>query len=392
LQTIYDESRKCDSQKDKQLAAKIAHDQDADQIVVLANIWDLFSERIVAKRYPDAGSCLTLAAELLEDEPSDSAARKLFLQNAKQLQACESKGIAKGGALKRGYISETDEPIQSAPNGAEHISDKQSAIASSRRLTGFTGLFINAGYIDYTTKYSPSYRLQVFHHDDKIIAIDGVSLQGLSYEVVSALCKGVAGTVAHVEYQRGSEVNTAAVPRLEYPSLNGLEKLSAKDKYELGIELREVGNVSGACIALEQAVSMDPTGDAGIRAKKVLLARMPRFEPPPQAMNVYRVAFSCRMNHDYVKAEALFRYLIKEWPKYEWPYKQLADILINENRLSDAEVALNQLKALNPDYARGWRTWARLKKIQGDEKGAQECYKHALELDPDDDLGKGFQP
>jgi hypothetical protein len=178
---------------------------------------------------------------------------------------------------------------------------------------------VDNGELDATIKYSPAYLLQVFHHGDKIIAIDGVSLQGLSNEVVWALCAGTAGTIAHIEYKRGSEIKTVDVQRKEYPSLNGLDKLTAKQKFELGAQLREVSSMSAAFIALVQAKSMDPTGEAGILAAKVLQCRMPRFQAPPRAWAIYNVAYRCRINGDLVKAEALFRYMIKEWPQYEWP-------------------------------------------------------------------------
>ena len=139
---------------------------------------------------------MTLAAELLENEPSDSPARKLLLQNAKQLQACESAGIRKGDALKRGYISESDEQALSAPEGAENVSDKKSALTSSRNLTGFTGLRIMDGRIADNIKYSPVYFSKAFQPDDEVISIDSVSLHGLANDVVRSLVKGTPGTMA----------------------------------------------------------------------------------------------------------------------------------------------------------------------------------------------------
>jgi predicted Zn-dependent protease len=59
-------------------------------------------------------------------------------------------------------------------------------------------------------------------------------------------------------------------------------------------------------------------------------------------------------------------------------------MLYAQNRLPEAEQTLLQLRAVNPDYARGWRWMRDVKQRQGKVKEADECNKHAIELDPDD--------
>src|SRR5208283_4110471 len=71
-------------------------------------------------------------------------------------------------------------------------------------------------------------------------------------------------------------------------------------------------------------------------------------------------------------------------PRSDWAWRQYSLALIEENRLEEADNALQNAKSLNPDNVWLWRHYTRLYKMRGDirkEIDALEVIDRLGELD-----------
>jgi tetratricopeptide (TPR) repeat protein len=381
LETLYKDANSSDSALDQELLTQIKADQETNRCIHIENVWKLFQNRMSEHRYSDAGSCITLSETLLSDVPNDSPASKTLQKNIALLEhVTRTKRAEK---VRHGYVTLTTDPAVTTTGistGARSYVSSMSVL----RPRGYTGIRLVDGKVDSLNKYSPAAILGVLQFGDQIVSINGLPLNDCSTQESWRLSNGVQGEVTHFVYIHTGQQKTLDIVSEAYPSLQNLYQLTAREKFELGSQLREIGYMSDARIALEQAAIADPGGEYATLAIKVLQSRMCRYVPPKRCNDIYMRAYFGNFDHEEVKAEALFRYCISQWPQFEMPYRQLAGLLIKEARLREAETVANQLLVVNPDYARGWKVMARIKSQLGDKQGSTACSQKANELDPDD--------
>ena len=168
-------------------------------------------------------------------------------------------------------------------------------------------------------------------------------------------------------------------------ALSQIKIVTARDYFELGVQLRDIGQIEAARDALLKAQSLDDAGETGMLARKVIDARIPKYIGDSQANQLNSLGYRLRFEHKYDLAEQIFRLCIKRWPRFEFPYKNLGHMFIELRRFRDAKEVLEKLVEVNPNYARGWELLGQAKAGLGDKVGSKICIDRARELDPDDD-------
>ncbi|MEK7415889.1 MAG: tetratricopeptide repeat protein [Planctomycetota bacterium] len=68
----------------------------------------------------------------------------------------------------------------------------------------------------------------------------------------------------------------------------------------------------------------------------------------------------------------------------------IADLRRHQNRLRDAQAHLEQAVQLDADYTWAWRELAEVRALTGDHDGADDAYRHARDLAPDDSVSDGL--
>ena len=381
LQTIYDDSNSHDSDADKLLIAHIKHDQEINKYIRIDNVWNLFANRMSERRFSDANSCITLAQALVGDDV-DSAASKTLQADIKLLEVATGNKLH--GEPKRGHLAVSNVAESSVPGHSPGSETAFVVPTATQHALGYTGIRLLDGKLDTTIQFSPAAKLKVFHQGDQIVSINGVPVTGMSTRESWQFSSGHQGEISHIIYIHKGQQKAVDIKAEAYPSLEDIDQMTAQEKFELGSQLRELGNMTGARIAFEQAALADPSGEYGTLATKALRSRMGRYNAPKRCIDIYMRAYFGNFDHEEVKAEALFRYCINEWPLYELPYRQLAGLLMKDGRLHEAESVLKQLFVVNPDYARGWILMANIKSRLGDKQSSLSCWKKAKELDPGD--------
>jgi hypothetical protein len=253
--------------------------------------------------------------------------------------------------------------------------------------SGYTGLQIIDGKVDVIIDFSPAYGRKDIRRGDQVLAVDGVDIASLSNSYVKALLRGTPGTVATITISKYGQKQDVKIVRAELP-LTVPDGLTSSQYYELGLQIRDAtGNNALARIALHKAIELDPGGNTGDLARKVLSARIPRYEPSDKALDLLRQAYILSKDHQYDQAETLFLACIRRWPEFEWPYKDLSSQYIVEKKYAKAEEVCRSLLKVNPNYARGWYVLGYARYCLGDRAEADECRKKARELDPADQFG-----
>jgi Zn-dependent protease len=159
---------------------------------------------------------------------------------------------------------------------------------------------------------------------------------------------------------------------------------TAGEYYKLSFQYKSAGWTEQARECVIKAMAMEPDGAIGIAAKNFLKTRLPINRVPEKAvlMNIQANAENAYFTRD--RAEEIWKQCIAECPNFEWPYSNLADLLIQEGKLKEAEILLNRALKINPNYVNAWTRLAECKLKQNDKLTAQTSLEEALRLDPDD--------
>ena len=143
--------------------------------------------------------------------------------------------------------------------------------------------------------------------------------------------------------------------------------------------------------ACDVAIRLDPAStwaEKCMRFKKIVL---PSPEPSSSVLEKYRAGRLLRLKRSK-EAETALKECIKDCPDFEWPYGELAALLIDEKRFDEAEVYLNEVLKRKPEYVRGYLWLSQIYLHKGDLEKATTLVARARSLDPDDELMAQLPP
>jgi tetratricopeptide (TPR) repeat protein len=132
--------------------------------------------------------------------------------------------------------------------------------------------------------------------------------------------------------------------------------------------------------ALDKAIALDANGPIGRYAKQCEIGELPINNPTRDDLIPYEEAING--HQDDATSEAALRQCIKQMPKFEWPYCSLAERLIDQKKLPEAEDLLNRASAINPNSIKVLVTQAKLEQAKGNQAKAQVLIKKAIDQDP----------
>lgn len=158
----------------------------------------------------------------------------------------------------------------------------------------------------------------------------------------------------------------------------------AADYYQRGVEYKQFGWTEKAREDLEKAVAMDPSGEMGQRALRFLHTKLPANPIGRDAEQRNIEGYNLMVSDQKEQAKKVFARLIEDYPRFEWPYNNLAGIYVDENNAQKAEQLCRQALEINPHYTNARTTWAQAKIVARDFPGAQAQLDLALKEDPDD--------
>lgn len=127
-----------------------------------------------------------------------------------------------------------------------------------------------------------------------------------------------------------------------------------------------------------------PLADSDASASSVpsSMPLTPPVEVPERAMASYSQALKAMYAEDWFQAEVEFEQLIVEYPAFPGPYVNLAILYRRDNRVDEAESALNLALAIAPDHPAANSELGVLYRERGEFAEAESAYRRAIEGDP----------
>lgn len=158
------------------------------------------------------------------------------------------------------------------------------------------------------------------------------------------------------------------------------DQTSALALFKTAVKYQQSGRIELSRKTLEKVIEMDPNGKVGNTAKVHLLTKLPRYQVTSEAEQRNIIGFN-QMNHgDMSAARKTFSALIHDFPKFEYPYGNLAYLYIQERELKEAKTLLQQVLQINPNYLNGWKYSAEIQRIEKDDSGYSESIRHIRAL------------
>ncbi len=362
----------------------------------ISELLSLYNLRMKEKHYLAALSCVSFISflhssntnEKLPLVVSDSDLMKTKLLAGRELldrAEAEAKSFEANSML---HLKLAKSLLQSSGDKkliARVDSDIQKLEKTGLKPRGYAGFLMLGNFVNGSIQYSPAYYCKTIKVGDCIVSVDGVSTDGLSSQRVRRLLDGIEPNVAKIKLERGKHRISTSFKRGEPLPASVPDNLSAQQYLQLASQLREVCRFEDGRLALAKAQKADANGPIADRAAKMLLARFPRVEPSKQAVLLYSSAYWLHQDKSEA-AEKVLQRCIASWPEFELPYRQLASVYRSSGRLAEAKSILEKLLKINPNYARGWSDLSQVKLQLGERAGAMADARHAVELDPDDDV------
>lgn len=166
---------------------------------------------------------------------------------------------------------------------------------------------------------------------------------------------------------------------------------SAAQYYQLGVKYKRAGWTEPARDSLKRAIKLEPQSVEGKRAAIYLHAYLPRYPVPQEAVQMNISGFNQAASGHNEQASQTYEYCIKQFPKFEWPYGNLAALYVSQGKLDEAKELLNKILEVNPEYVNGWIHLAEANIAGKDFKRAAECLNSAAAIDPENATVKALK-
>lgn len=159
--------------------------------------------------------------------------------------------------------------------------------------------------------------------------------------------------------------------------------LKADQYYDLAVLNQKKGLCEVARECTKRAITLDQNGKVGARAKLFMQSNIPRYPVSATAERQNIEAFNLLAKNKLTPAMALLEDTIQEYPKFEWPYNNLAFACIMQKRTQQAKTYANKALEINPKYANAWLTLGNAYLLERNFPAAKDAAQRANAYDPD---------
>ncbi len=166
------------------------------------------------------------------------------------------------------------------------------------------------------------------------------------------------------------------------------DDLTGEEYYQLGswyFELSQFGNlnyIEKAREALNRAIAQDNDQEAARKSKILLACRFLTSDIPKEAIErCEKMRLSVLGNP--AEAASGYEQLIAQYPKFERPYKRLAEIRLGEGNVDECIKLLESALKINPRDAPAMDVMAQALAAKMDYVGSKEFLEQALDSTPD---------
>ncbi|MBS2005404.1 MAG: hypothetical protein JST01_00085 [Cyanobacteria bacterium SZAS TMP-1] len=159
--------------------------------------------------------------------------------------------------------------------------------------------------------------------------------------------------------------------------------LTAKEYLLLSAKNVGLGDSEVARECARKAAKLDKEGAIGKRANQFLEANIPRYPVAQTARNQNNEAMGLIMRNKLEPAIALLEDTIADYPKFEWPYYNLACAYLNKKNPKLANDYARKALAINPKYANAWAAMANAYLLERNYLSSKECALKANQYDPE---------
>lgn len=150
--------------------------------------------------------------------------------------------------------------------------------------------------------------------------------------------------------------------------------------YRAGVQYKDKGWIEASRICLQWANWANPWSFWGKRADAYMRARLPKNNISQDAQSRNIDGYNLDESGQTDKAIKTFEKLISDCPKFEWPYNNLANIMLESGDAARAKELCEQALAINPDYANAHVTLGLVFDKLGNEKEASRHREEARRL------------
>ena len=155
--------------------------------------------------------------------------------------------------------------------------------------------------------------------------------------------------------------------------------------YYGGLYYKGLGATEASRFLLNAVPMINPWDKHADMAKHVIKTYLPRYVVPPKAVERNIEAFNTELKGDRETVERMYHAVMHDYPKFEWPYGNLARYELDANDPSTAEKLCNAALEINPNYLNARKTLALVYfKEKKFELAAAEIERVTMET-PDDD-------
>ena len=158
--------------------------------------------------------------------------------------------------------------------------------------------------------------------------------------------------------------------------------MSAYQYFALGEKYKGSGHGEFARAAMRKAIEVDKTGKTARQAENYIKVRLTKFPAAAEAEHMNFIAHRLIEVNKKKEAKELLEKCIAKYPKFEFAYSTLASEYLDESNPKQAEKYLTEALKIHPDYSNALLYMSRVKQMQGNVEGAQQCVNKVREIDP----------
>ena len=158
--------------------------------------------------------------------------------------------------------------------------------------------------------------------------------------------------------------------------------LTGEEYYQLGSWYLDTGQMGQAREALNRAAAQHTNAEAKRKSQLLLACRIPATEVPKEAIELCDQMRMSRLSSP-TEAVRVYEQLIAEHPKFERPYKRLAEVRLQEGDVSECIKLLQSVLNINPSYAPAMDVMAQALAASMDYSGSSKFLEQAINSTPD---------
>lgn len=156
--------------------------------------------------------------------------------------------------------------------------------------------------------------------------------------------------------------------------------LGPRAYFNAAVEYKDRGWTEASRIFLRMAEWANPWSEWGRKAEAYRKCKLPRHNISEAAQGRNIDAYNLDEMGNTEAAVTTFKQLINDCPDFEWPYNNLANIMLESGKLDEAKSLCQKALSINPDYANAHITLAMILAKQGEREAAESQLASARKL------------